>query len=255
MREKLLIGSLIYATISASAARAQERPIGNKPLAEISYRPVGKLIYVPIQVIDGSGRLWFIFDTGAPNSIIDTAAAQTLHVKSTSSGIIHGAGKGDISADDVGEVPFTFGGLTTRVPHAKIVDLSKVPVPVRADGLLGAEFLEQYVIRIDPAARRSPAGCVKLPVIDALEARVTRRPAMKKLTTTMMQKTLSKLVGRLTVGLDLGDRSSFYCVLDGTGDVLLEQKVSTTPRAINEISRSDASEVVSQWRPERIRRG
>ena len=58
---------------------------------------------------------------------------------------------------------------------------------------------------------------------------------MKKLTTTMMQETLSKHDGRLTVGLDLGDRSSFYCVLDGTGDVLLEQKVSTTPRAINEI--------------------
>jgi transposase len=58
---------------------------------------------------------------------------------------------------------------------------------------------------------------------------------MKKLTTTMMQETLNKHDGRLTVGLDLGDRSSFYCVLDGTGDVLLEQKVSTTPKAINEI--------------------
>src|SRR6202789_4607097 len=58
---------------------------------------------------------------------------------------------------------------------------------------------------------------------------------MKKLTATMMQETLNKHDGRLTVGLDLGDRSSFYCVLDGTGDVLLEQKVSTTPKAIHEI--------------------
>jgi hypothetical protein len=32
----------------------------------------------------------------------------------------------------------------------------------------------------------------------------------------------------LTVGLDLGDRSSFYCVLDEAGEVLLAQKVSTT---------------------------
>jgi hypothetical protein len=32
-----------------------------------------------------------------------------------------------------------------------------------------------------------------------------------------------------------GDRSSFYCVLDETGDVLLEQKVSTTPKAMKEI--------------------
>ena len=58
---------------------------------------------------------------------------------------------------------------------------------------------------------------------------------MKKLTTTMMQETLNKQDGRLTVGLDLGDRSSFYCVLDKTGDVLLEQKVSTIPNAIKEI--------------------
>ena len=58
---------------------------------------------------------------------------------------------------------------------------------------------------------------------------------MKKLTTTMMQETLNKQDGRLTVGLDLGDRSSFYCVLDETGDVLLEQRVSTTPKAIKEM--------------------
>ena len=58
---------------------------------------------------------------------------------------------------------------------------------------------------------------------------------MKKLTTTMMQRTLNKQDGRLTIGLDLGDRSSFYCVLDEAGDVLLEQKVSTTPKAIKEI--------------------
>ena len=32
---------------------------------------------------------------------------------------------------------------------------------------------------------------------------------MKKLTTTMMQRTLNKQDGRLTIGLDLGDRSSF----------------------------------------------
>jgi hypothetical protein len=72
-------------------------------------------------------------------------------------------------------------------------------------------------------------------VIDALEARETRRPAMKKLTTTMMQQTFNKQDRRLTVGLDLGDRSSFYCVLDEAGDVLMEQRLNTTPKAIKEI--------------------
>ncbi len=58
---------------------------------------------------------------------------------------------------------------------------------------------------------------------------------MKKPATTMMQQTLNKQDGRLTIGLDLGDRSSFYCVLDESGEVPLEQKVSTTPKALQEI--------------------
>jgi hypothetical protein len=39
---------------------------------------------------------------------------------------------------------------------------------------------------------------------------------------------------RLTIGLDLGDRSSFYCVLDEAGQVIQEQKVSTTPKAVKD---------------------
>jgi transposase len=53
---------------------------------------------------------------------------------------------------------------------------------------------------------------------------------MKKLTATMMQQTLNKQDRRLTVGLDLGDRSSFYCVLDEAGDVLMEQRLARRPR-------------------------
>jgi transposase len=56
---------------------------------------------------------------------------------------------------------------------------------------------------------------------------------MKKLTTTTMQRIHQQSEG-LTIGLDLGDRSSFCCVLDEKGDVLLEDKVSTTPKAMRE---------------------
>jgi len=37
---------------------------------------------------------------------------------------------------------------------------------------------------------------------------------------------------QLTIGLDLGDRWSFYCVLNEVGKVLLEQKLPTTPEAM-----------------------
>src|SRR6266702_7483732 len=39
---------------------------------------------------------------------------------------------------------------------------------------------------------------------------------------------------KLTIGLDLGDRWSFYCVLDEAGQVILEQKLPTTPEALKQ---------------------
>jgi transposase len=39
---------------------------------------------------------------------------------------------------------------------------------------------------------------------------------------------------KLTIGVDLGDRSSNYCVLDEAGEVLLEQKLATTPDAVKQ---------------------
>jgi transposase len=36
---------------------------------------------------------------------------------------------------------------------------------------------------------------------------------------------------QLTIGLDLGDRSSYYCLLDDAGEVILENHLSTTPKA------------------------
>ena len=39
---------------------------------------------------------------------------------------------------------------------------------------------------------------------------------------------------KLTIAVDLGDRWSFYCVLDEAGKIILEQKVPTTPEAMKQ---------------------
>ena len=39
---------------------------------------------------------------------------------------------------------------------------------------------------------------------------------------------------KLTIGMDLGDHWSCYCVLDEAGRILLEQKVATTPEAMKQ---------------------
>ena len=57
---------------------------------------------------------------------------------------------------------------------------------------------------------------------------------MKKIST--MQAFSNEIVQeqKLTIGVDLGDRWSFYCVLDEAGKIILEQKVATTPEAIKQ---------------------
>src|SRR5205807_186677 len=72
-------------------------------------------------------------------------------------------------------------------------------------------------------------------VIDVLEAQIKRRPAMKKVSTVAAKASRKISQQKLTIGLDLGDRSSWYCVLDEAGSVLLEQRLSTTPKALREV--------------------
>src|SRR5580698_3412629 len=55
----------------------------------------------------------------------------------------------------------------------------------------------------------------------------------KTITVQACQNELSK-EQKLTIGLDLGDRWSFYCVMDEAGQVILEHKLPTTPEAMKQ---------------------
>jgi transposase len=57
---------------------------------------------------------------------------------------------------------------------------------------------------------------------------------MKKVS-TVAAKTSGKIsLQKLTIGLDLGDRSSWYCMLDESGAILREERLSTTAKAVRE---------------------
>jgi transposase len=68
---------------------------------------------------------------------------------------------------------------------------------------------------------------------DALEAQ--RRPAMKKISTVEIERIQIFKENQLTIGLDLGDRTSHYCILNEAGEVILESKLPTTPKGIEEV--------------------
>jgi hypothetical protein len=58
---------------------------------------------------------------------------------------------------------------------------------------------------------------------------------MKKISIVGAKQNKNFADRKLTIGLDLGDRSSWYCVLDEAGEVLLEQKLGTTRKAMREV--------------------
>src|ERR1700674_5388495 len=76
-------------------------------------------------------------------------------------------------------------------------------------------------------------GCDTLPGSTCFTHK-KRRPAMKKISTVQTFKSENFKEQKLTIGVDLGDRWSFYCVLDEAGETLLEQKVAMTPEAMKQ---------------------
>jgi transposase len=62
-----------------------------------------------------------------------------------------------------------------------------------------------------------------------------RRPAMKKINTVATNRNRIFKQSQLTIGLDLGDRTSHYCILDEAGRVILEDSLPTTPKGIQQV--------------------
>ena len=58
---------------------------------------------------------------------------------------------------------------------------------------------------------------------------------MKKVSSVAAKQIRNISPAKLTIGLDLGDGSSWYCVLDEAGTIVLEQKLGTTPKAMKEV--------------------
>ena len=58
---------------------------------------------------------------------------------------------------------------------------------------------------------------------------------MKKVSTVAAKPSKKISQQNLTVGLDLGDRNSWYCVLDESGQIQLEQRVRTNAKALQEV--------------------
>ena len=60
---------------------------------------------------------------------------------------------------------------------------------------------------------------------------------MKKNSTTEQSRKRGKKTSKepITIGMDLGDKTSRYCMLDGNGEVVEERSVATTKKGMNQV--------------------
>jgi transposase len=58
---------------------------------------------------------------------------------------------------------------------------------------------------------------------------------MKKVSTAVTKQSRNISRAKPTIGLDLGDRNSWYCVLDEAGHIEVEQRVRTNAKALQEV--------------------
>ena len=64
---------------------------------------------------------------------------------------------------------------------------------------------------------------------------------MKKVSTVTAAQSRNVSQQKLTIGLDLGDRNCWYCVVDEAGQIQLEQRVRTNAKALQRSLRGPAA--------------
>lgn len=76
---------------------------------------------------------------------------------------------------------------------------------------------------------------------------------MRKSSTAARKQTQIVNAQKLTIGIDLGDRFSYYFVLDQAGELIVEDKLPTTKQGMQQVF--GKLPPAWPWRPERIPRG
>lgn len=158
----------------ALAALAPQAKAANKPVATITGKTDGKLLFVQVTV-NGVGPLWFCVDTGAPHTVIDPYVVQRAGLKKVGAGTTTGTGTGAVQIERTEPATVKLGKIEVKVAEPWVIDLSGVPIPKWTHGLVGFEFFQAYVVEMDqeharlrffdPATYVAPRGVAAVPLI------------------------------------------------------------------------------------------
>lgn len=136
---------------SATFARAQS----SHDAIDVPFELNANHIYLRA-TINGSKPLWFLLDTGAEMSVVDSTVAAAVGLTSTGSATARGSGEGTMEAGFAKGVTLAVGRAVA--PGQTVVTLpldALEPIDGRTiDGILGHDFIAAFVVTIDYAQRR-----------------------------------------------------------------------------------------------------
>jgi hypothetical protein len=128
---------------------------GSEPILVMPFDLYDKRIWLPV-LVNGSGPLDFLFDSAAGSSTVSKRAADRLRLSTPYVADADGAGDGSQRVAVATDLTISIDRLSYRVDRAPLVDLDIVARGTgrHADGLVGREFLEKYVVEFDYEKRQ-----------------------------------------------------------------------------------------------------
>lgn len=119
----------------------------------ISFELNSNKIYLPVKV-NGQGPYSFILDTGSISNVVDVERVKSLKIATTGKSETRGAGDGALPSSIGKDVDLSVNGAAVRKQEIEVLPINKAisfSEGRRVDGLLGAPFLERFVVEIDYA--------------------------------------------------------------------------------------------------------
>ena len=120
---------------------------------KIPFEVSSNIILVQSQVND-SRPLWFIFDTGANSSVINAPMVKELNLQTR--GKVGGSGSGGkIEAELITGVTLSVPGVavSNQTIASLPLDVFSMVLGKRVGGIIGYDFIRQFVVEIDYAAK------------------------------------------------------------------------------------------------------
>ena len=154
----IVAGSLAQTSIAAAQRRSQKRQTQSGPAHKFSSRSSARNIKFEIinnlplveARVNNSDPLWFIFDTGATNTVIDTKRAAALGLKAQGK-IVSTGSAGQAEAQRVRNATIQFPGFEVAglTVYTLPVDFFSAHFGIPISGVIGNDIIGRVVTEID----------------------------------------------------------------------------------------------------------